>query len=356
MKTIHLVMAAGLALATLGCGGHKQEGGAAPELAPVKATLVPVEEIPEPRPIEVQGVVMPEQESFLSSRAMGPVVRVNAAAGDVVRKGQVLLEIQQELSHGQLAQAQGAKAQAEAALSLARRNYERFQKLFDKKSCSELELDMARMQFEQAQGAVKQAEGAVAAAGSVAEESQVRAPFDAIVVERMVNLGDLCAPGRPLLRLQSRTGRRMQLTVRESDAPYVKTGMQLPITLDSRPELGTLTGRVSEVVPAADMATHTFTVRVDLPQGDIMSGLSGKSTLSGAEQKVLLAPFTAIHQAGGLSLAALVDADGKARSRAVTLGSRRGERVEILSGLKAGDRLVNPLLAPIADGTPVQAN
>jgi len=148
----------------------------------------------------------------------------------------------------------------------------------------------------------------------------------------------------------------MQLTVREADAPYVKAGMSLPVTLDSRPDLGTLSGRVSEVVPAADMATHTFTVRVDLPKGEIMSGLSGKSTIPGAQQQVLLAPVSAFHQAGGLSLAALVDAEGKARSRAVTLGSRRGEMVEILSGLKAGDRLVNPLQSPIADGTPVQAN
>lgn len=357
MKTISLMMAAALSLAVMGCGGkHGQEGAEGAALAPVKAALGTVVEVAEPRPIEVQGVVMPEQESFISSRAMGPVVRVSAAAGDVVRKGQVLMEIQQELSHGQLAQAQGAKAQAEAALALARRNHERFQKLYDKKSCSELELDMARMQFEQAQGAVKQAEGAVSAAGSVADESQVRAPFDAIVVERMVNLGDLCAPGRPLYRLQSRTGRRMQLTVREADAPYIRTGMELPVTLDSRPELGRLTGRVSEMVPAADMATHTFTVRVDLPKGEIMSGLSGKSVLPGAEQKVLLAPVGAFLQTGGLSLAALVDAEGKARSRAVTLGARRGDQVEILSGLKAGDRLVNPLTAPIADGTPVQAN
>lgn len=355
MRTSHVVMAGALALLALGCGGGHPEG-AARQATPVDATLALVEERTEPRPIEAQGVVMPEQETFLSSRAMGPVVVVHAAAGDVVKAGQVLLEIQQDLSHGQLAQAHGAKAQAEAALALARRNLERFQKLYDKNSCSELELDMARLQFEQAKGAVEQASGAVSSAGSVADESQVRAPFDAVVVERMVNLGDLSAPGRPLFRLQSQTGRRLWLAVREADAPHVKVGMELPVTLDSRPDLGTIAGRVVEIVPAADMATHTITVRVDLGRGPIMSGLSGKALIPGDERRVLLAPGEAIHRAGGLALATVVDADGLARTRAVTTGSRRDGFVEVLSGLSAGDRVVSPLTAPIADGTPVRAN
>jgi RND family efflux transporter MFP subunit len=260
------------------------------------------------------------------------------------------------LSHGQLSQAQGAQAQAQAALSLAQRNFERFQKLHEKASCSDLELDMARMQFEQAKGAVEQAQGAVAAAGSVADESGVRAPFDAVVVERMVNLGDLCAPGRPLLRLQSQSGRRLALSVREADAPLIQVGQSLPVTLDSRPDLGVIQGRVVEVVPAADMATHTVSVRVELASTQVMSGLSGKAVLPGAAQQSLLVPAAAVLQTGGLSLAAVVDAQGLIRMRAVTVGARQGELLEVLTGLGAGEQVVNPLPAPIADGTPVQAN
>ena len=354
MKTLWIVPAAALAVLLAGCG-HKEAAVETVSPAPVQATLATVESLEAPRPIELQGVVMPEKETFLSSRAMGPVVKVQANAGDLVRKGDLLVEIQQDLSHGQLSQAKGAQAQAEAALSLARRNFERFEKLHEKAACSDLELDMARMQYEQAQGAVEQAKGAVSAAGSVADESAVRAPFDAVVVERMVNVGDLCAPGRPIARLQSRTGRRLLLTVREADAPFVKVGMSLPVTLDSRPDLGTIPGRVVEVVPAADMATHTFLVRVELGAGDIMSGLSGRTVLPGAPRASLTVPAEAVLRTGGLSLAVAVDAEGKARTRAVTTGAVREGRVEILSGLSAGDRVVSPLSAPIADGTPVQA-
>lgn len=344
-----------LALLWIGCGDeHEATKVATPQ--PVQAGLATVEAVTAPRSIELQGTVLPEQESFLSSRAMGPVVKVLATSGDRVRKGQLLLEIQQDLSHGQLAQAQGAQAQAEAGLALAQRNFDRYQKLHERASCSEVELDLARMQYEQAKGAVEQAKGAVAAAGSVAEESGVRAPFDALVVERMVNVGDLCAPGRPLLHLQSQNGRRLALTVREADARHVKNGMSLPVTLDSRPDLGQLKGRVVEVSPAADMATHSFRVLVELGSGDLMSGLSGKALLPGDERQALLVPAGAILQTGGLSLAAVVDAQGLARTRAVTVGSRQGDRLEVLSGLSAGERVVNPLLAPLADGTPVQAN
>ena len=352
MKARHAATALVLALLVAGCGGGGEQD--APALAPIEASVAQVVEVSRSRAIEAQGVVMPEQETFLSSRAMGPVVGVHAASGNLVKKGQVLLEIQQELSHGQLAQAQGARAQAEAALVLARRNHERFQKLRERNACSELELDMARMQFDAAQGAVEQAAGAVSAAGSVADESQVRAPFDAVVVERLVNQGDLCAPGRPLLRLQSRSGRRFGLTVREADAPFLSRGMTLPVTLDSRPDLGTLHGRVVEIVPAADAATHTVTVRVDLGVDGIMSGLSGRTRIPGEARRQLLAPAAAIHQAGGLSLAVVVDAQGLARTRAVTVGEVRDGQVEVLSGLAAGDRVVTPLTTPITDGTPVQ--
>jgi len=212
------------------------------------------------------------------------------------------------------------------------------------------------MQHEQAKGAVEQASGAVESAAAVAEESVVSAPFDAIVVEKLVNLGDLAAPGRPLVRLQSLHGRRIWLSVRESDAGFVRVGMRLPVRLDSRPDLGQLNGRVVEIVPAADPATHTVTVKAELEAGELMSGLSGRATIPGATRRHLYAPATAVFQSGGLSLATAVDAQGLARTRAVVVGEERGGEVEILTGLEAGDRVVAELAAPIADGTPVQAN
>lgn len=355
MKIQAIALTALAALWFAGCG-HEESKTATESRQPLKAELVMVRALDAPRPIDVQGVVQPERETFLSSRAMGPVVQLFVGAGDRVAKGDPLLEIQQDLSHGQLAQAQGARAQAEAGLALAQRNFERFRILHEKNSCSDLELDMARMQFDQAKGAVEQASGAVSAAASVADESIIVAPFDAVVVEKMVSVGDLSAPGRPLIRLQSQSGRRLWLNVRESDAGFVKVGMELPVKLDSRADLGTMRGKVVEVAPAADMATHTVLVKVELPVKGLMSGLSGRATVPGETRRSLLVPAGAIFQTGGLSLVTVVDAEGLARTRAVTVGARIADEIEVLSGLAAGDRVVASLAAPIADGTPIAAN
>ncbi len=246
-----------------GCG-HDEERRADARLEPLSVKVIEVARVTGPKPIDVRGTVQAARQANVSSRVMGPVVALKVRAGAKVAKGQILLEIQPETSEGQLAQAQGGLAQANAALSLAERNYQRFEALHAEKAASDLELDMAKMQFEQASGAVTQAEGAVRAASSVAKESIVRAPFAARVMETMVEVGDLAAPDRPLVRLESLEEQQLWLTVREADNHRVEIGQEVEARFDSRPEIGVVTCRVVEIVPSADSATHTFTVKVAL--------------------------------------------------------------------------------------------
>lgn len=331
-----------------------------PELAqtafkPLQGHLAPVELIHEGKAIEVYGIVQPTRQSFVSGRVVGPVIAVLVEAGDVVSKGQVLLNIQPELIDGQVAQAQGALAQAQAALSLAEKNYQRFKNLHEKQAASDLELDMARMQFDQASGAVEQARGAVGSASSVAKDAVVRAPFSARVVDKLVEVGDLAAPGRPLVRLESLSGRKIWLTVRERHIRRLAKGQTLSVQFDAREDLGTVQGRVDEIVPAADPATHTFTVKLSLDQTDLASGSSGRAQIPGDIVERLAIPVSALHHRGGLELVIVRDEAGKARTRAVTSGRLLdGERVEILSGLEEGAKVVIDAPGPVADGTPVE--
>ncbi len=305
--------------------------------------------------IEVRGTVQPVRQASISSRVMGPVVAVKVRAGATVAKGQILIEIQPETSNAQLAQAAGVLAQAKAGLALAERNFQRYQALHAEKAASDLELDMARMQYEQATGAVEQAEGAVGAASSVASESVVRAPFAARVVKTMVEVGDLAAPGRPLVQVESREGQQIWLDVRETDIRRLAIGDEIPVRLDSRPDLGIVTGTIREIEPAADASTHTFTVKADLGELQVATGLSGRASIAGDAGDRLLAPSAAVHRRGGLELVVVRADDGTARTRAVTTGVDLGDgRIEILSGLDAGDEVAIDLLAPVADGTPLE--
>jgi len=357
MNTRNALITASLIAITLtlaACGSHDAELAEA-DLTPVTVRTASVERSTDAKAIEVRGTVQPTRQASLSSRVMGPVVAVKVRAGDLVAAGQTLIEIQAEASDGQLAQASGALAQAKAALALAERNYQRYQALHAESAASDLELDMARMQYEQARGAVTQAEGAVQAATSVASESLVKAPFAARIARTMVEAGDLAAPGRPLVQVESREGQQIWLDVRSADIQRLAIGDEIPVRLDARPELGTLTGTVREIEPAADPATRTITVKVDLGKLQIPSGLSGRATITGDAGDRFFTPATAIHRRGGLELVVVRAADGGARTRAVTTGAELADgRVEILSGLDEGDEVVIDLTAPVADGTPLE--
>jgi RND family efflux transporter MFP subunit len=353
-RFISIVFLATVAFGLTACG-HDEPKLAEANLMPLSIEVAEVERITEAHPIEVRGIVQPARQSAVSSRVMGPVVKLNVRAGSTVAKNQVLLEIQPEASAGQLGQARGALAQAEAALAMAERNYRRFEALHADKAASELELDMAKMQYEQARGAVEQAEGAVGSASSVADESTVRAPFAARVVETLVEVGDLAVPGRPLVRVESLEGQQMWLSVRENDVGRVAVGDHIEMRLDARPELGTIAGQIREIVPSADPTTHTFTVKAGLGQIDVPSGFSGRATISGDTTDRIVVPNGAVHNRGGLELVIVRAADGSARTRAVTTGSALSDdRVEILSGLDAGESVVINAPGPVADGTPLE--
>jgi RND family efflux transporter MFP subunit len=349
------IVVSSLSLAvSLGCGKHEPEQ-ASIDHAPLTVKATAVERISSARPIEIRGTVQPAREAFVSSRAMGPVVAIRVKAGDRVAKGQALLEIQPEASEGQLAQANGALAQARAVLALTERNWRRYEALHAESAASDLELDMAKMEYERAQGAVEQAEGAVRAATSVAQESVVRSPFRARVVDTLVEVGDLAAPGRPLVRVESSEAQDFWLVVREADIQRFELGQAVSVVLDARPELGKLSGTVREISPSADPATHTFSVKVALPGATVASGLSGRAAIEGTATHRLVVPTSAVHRRGGLELVIVRASDGTARTRAVTTGRHlEGDRIEILSGLDDGELVAVDATGPVSDGTPLE--
>lgn len=353
-RTLTVFFVAAVAGVGAGCG-HEEPQQAEATLEPVEVAVAAVEPLREEHAIEVRGVVQPARRADVSSRVMGPVVSLRVGAGSIARKGETMLEIEPEAAQGQLAQARGAEAQAEAALALAERNHERFKALRAENAASELELDVARMQLEQARGAVEQAAGAVQTAQTVAEESAVKAPFAARVIETLVEVGDLAAPGRPLVRIESLGDPEIWLTVPARDAGRIAIDDRLVVHIDARPELGPLTGVVKEIVPSADPATHTVTIKVGLPGAAVPSGFSGRAVIAGDIADKLVVPASAVHRRGGLELVVVRSADGTARTRAVTTGSTLPDgRVEVLSGLDAGDEVAVNAPGPVADGTPLE--
>jgi len=346
------------AATTLGaCGESHPE---APSVAPtqIRARLGQAELLEIPHQIEVQGTVEASQVAAISARVMAMVTAVHVNGGEEVRHGQLLLEIDPQASKGQLSQAQGALSQAQAALALAERNYERFKALAAERAASDLEVDMARMQFEQASGAVEQAQGAVASASSMAADARVTAPFNGRVTQKMIEVGDLAAPGRPLMMLESIAGRRLVVSIPESlmHQAQLQSGSPLTIRIDSRPDLGLLQGTVAEKTPGADPASHSFRVKVDLPVADITTGTAGRTWIQTEVRPAVAVPEGAILQQGGLTMVVIRTEDGLAVSRVVTVGRQLADgKVEILSGLTGGKTVLIGLAATPPSGAKVEA-
>jgi RND family efflux transporter MFP subunit len=344
-----------VALTLTAACGHDEPEQAGTALVPLQVQVTEVERVSAERPIEVRGIVQPTRQAAISSRAMGPVVALYVRPGDVVSKDHTLLEIQPQASEGQLSQAEGARAQAGAALALAERNFHRFEALHAEHAASDLELDMARMQYEQARGAVEQAEGAVKTAASISDDSKVKAPFAARVTATMVEIGDLAAPGRPLVQVEAIGGQQIWLVVREGDVSRVAIGDTVNVEIDARPDLGIISGKVVEIVPSADSATHTFTVKVGLGNATIASGLSGRAVISGDVTDRLVVPASAVHRRGGLELVVVRADDGTARTRAVTTGAAQEDGlIEVLSGVNEGEIVAVNAPGPVADGTTLE--
>ena len=335
---VALSLAAGLA--------HSCGPGApppAPPAAVVRAPLAVAERSSAFHPIELAGTVVADRSAAVSSRVLATVTGVAVKLGDVVRKGQVLVSIDPTAAEGQAEQARGGLAQAEAGLALARRNFERFQALRASESASELDVDLARTAYEQALGAVGQARGAVAAASSVARESRVVAPFDGRVAAKLVDAGDLAAPGRPLIVVESDRGRQVVVAVPESlfAAAAIALGGELQVRFDSRQASDVVSGRVVEVSPGPDPATHAFTVKVEIlsqRSGGVPTGSAARVIVPGQARAAVWVPQRALIQRGGLDLVVVRADDGAASTRVVTLGLRRADGwIEVLSGLSGGE-------------------
>ena len=288
---------------------------------------------------------------------MASVVAVPVKEGDLVAKGQLLVEIDPQTAKGQESQARGALAQAKAGLALAERNYQRFEALQKSGSASDLELDMARMQYEQAKGAVEQAigrrRGGLLRRAGVARRRPVRRA-------RREEDGRAGRPRRP--RPAARDGRvdgrppaRPAPFPRASSPPRSsRSGATLPVTLDATPGAAPIKGRVVEMSPGADPASHSFTAKVEVggalvPTRRLRPRRPRDGPPDGRRRPRLGRPPAGRDEPRRREGRAGEGADPRRHARRPD-----GDVVEVLSGLKGGEELLVGLPAAPADGAEVR--
>jgi multidrug efflux pump subunit AcrA (membrane-fusion protein) len=143
----------------------------------------------------------------------------------------------------------------------------------------------------------------------------------------------------PILTVEDQRRYRLEVTVNENDLRYVRIGQSVAIAIDALN--AALTGKVNEIVPAADTSTRSFLVKIDLPADkSLRSGLFGRAEFPRGERPSLLIPRTAVVDRGQLQGVFVLDQNKVASLRYVTLGKQSGPAIEVLAGLESGEFLV----------------
>lgn len=336
-------------------GCNSSEPAQRVKLETVRAQVVESRQQQTPTLVRTTGTLHAHETATISAQVMGRVQQVLVHEGDVVRAGQTLVRLDDTTLKASVEQAgatvMAARAQQAAAQSnadLAASTLARYKQLQVERSVSPQEMDQVTRE---AQAAAAQVDALRAQGNAMkAQESGARAmlgytriaaPFAGVITQRMVDPGALASPGVPLLQIDSAGPLQLQTTVGESSIGAVHTGMKLTVHVDGAAGED-IAGTVAEMVPAADPASHSFLVKIDVPPSKTLrTGMYATADIPTGTHEAILVPRSAVVLRGSLSCAYVLDTNGIAQLRYLTLGAARGEAVEVLSGVSGGEKLVD---------------
>ncbi len=314
---------------------------------------------------EAVGTVRPRTETRIEAQVTGKVLKVNVKPGDNVKRGDLLVSLENneyrarlERSRQELLSAQSRREQArqgieatQAEYNRAESQYRRMKKLFDDKVSSERELEQAEADFlraraeltrskeglEAAESGVKQVQKLIEEARISLDYTEIRALEDAEIAMRLVEPGDLAVPGKPLLVVQTIGAMRLEAFVRETLIQNIHIGEELNVSIGTSEN--PVTGFVEEIVPSADPKTRSFLVKVGLPHiGDLYPGMFGRLIIPSGTRQAVVIPSDSVVRVGQLETV-YIDNRGRWEKIYIKTGKRIGNMIEVLSGLD-GDETV----------------
>lgn len=329
-----LLWLAGFFHEKIAAGEHDARAGRA---APAGLKSVEVREVRLPRSEGATGTIQPVYQTALASKLLARVRQIEARAGQVVRTGDLLVQLDDADLKARVEQSSAAVDAAAAARDQARIEHERIAGLREQNAASEIELQRAETALKTAEAEMARATNARREAETTLGYATVRSPIDGIVVDKRVDAGDTVMPGQTLVGLYDPTRMQLVARVRESLTRHLKVGQTIDVRIDSLERV--CQGQVSEIVPEAESVSRTFSVKVtgSCPP-DVYSGMFARLLIPLEEERVLVIPAEAVRHVGQLDLVEVVE-KGALERRVVQLGRTLEAGVEVLSGLRAGERV-----------------
>ncbi|MBN2056490.1 efflux RND transporter periplasmic adaptor subunit [bacterium] len=284
------------------------------------------------------GTVTSSRQTMISAKVPAHVRSITVASGDVVAKGDLLVVLDDRDLRAKLGQVESNLSAARAGLSQAESAYNRFKNLLADGAVTRAEYEGAEAQYRMAQAKLEEAGKAREELNVMLGYTEIRAPYSGIVVEKMIEEGALAAPGVPLVRLQDPDRLRLEVFIPESRRGMVTLGQSLVVRIDTLD--ADLTGVVDEIVPNADPRSRSFMVRLVLDDREGLNpGMFGRCRVPIESRTMTLVDADAVYRVGQLEMTQVV-LDGRLETRLVRTGAQRGDKLEVLSGLTAGERVV----------------
>jgi membrane fusion protein, multidrug efflux system len=341
------------------------------------------------------GTVQARNRIVISSQINGFVREMRVRAGDGVQPNQVLATLDGRDAESQKAAALAAIDEAQAALSEARRSYQaaaqtqaaskasadlakqtlsRYQKLFESRSVSPQEMDEVRMRRDAsaaelasresmvaaAQERIKQAEARIAQAQAQAGRAdvlmgytEIKAPAEGRIAERSADAGTAIFPGTLLFVIESIAKPQVLADIQTEYAGHLRVGMNVRLGKTASEE--NMEGRIAEIIPGSNPATHSVQFKVDLPQSnEAPTGQFIQISVPVGTRNALLIPVRAIRTTGQLTGLFVLDQDARVHYKLVKAAPYDSDRMEILSGVEPGEKVLAALNDRITDGTTVE--
>ena len=356
-------LTAAAALSLAGCGDKVTPGS-----VPVKrqaisgvsiATLAaaPVDEF-----IEAAGTVRAVSVSYVASRVMGAVTSLRVKEGDMVEKDQLLLTIDDRDVVQKVRAAEAGHQEAIKAMEAAKQNreltditYRRYKTMYEQKAISRQEMDqfetqknVAALEYERVREMVNRASAGLSEAKIYLGFTGVTSPVKGLVTEKKTEVGSMAVPGVPLLTLENTAAYHAEITVDESLSGSLREGM--PVTVSIEAINRRLAGKITEILPGVDPQSRSFKAKVSVGGPGLRSGLYARVTIAHGKKEAILAPKGAIIEKGQLTGVYAVDNQGIVTYRLVRTGKEYDGHWEILSGLKANDRIIVQGVENAVDG------
>ena len=321
-----------------------------PAIAAELATVV-VTQTQGSTPYIAEGVVEAVRQSVIAPQVAGRITQLAVKTGDSVNKGQWLVKIDPQQANQQAEANHAQTLAAQAQLDLARREFARQHALFQQKFISQAALDQAEAQLKASQAAARSTLATLGVAHTQTGFFTLTAPYAGRIAELTAEVGEMTQPSKPLLVVYDPQAMRVLANLPQRHLQQGQAGSTVQISLPGfSPQR--IPAQAVTILPVADSTSHAVPVRLSLPplSPPPTPGLFARAefTLQGTAQPRLWVPRLSVVQRVEVTAVYVVSAQGKAQLRQVRLGREEGDKVEILSGLKAGEAVARDPIAAAA--------